>query len=278
MIRRFFGSRSWVIARTDLAQLRQSRDFWLPMLILAALFFVVIPGLLLLMLTNISTIDTAQQLGQVVDTIGGEVKASAQAASPDPEVQAAYALAVYLIAPLALVIPLTVSSAVGSNTIIGERERGTGEFLAHSPATEREIYFGKLIASLLPGYITAFIGFAVYAIVVNSIVGPKVGRVFFPTTAWWVFFFCVLPPFIAFGMAIILNISARVSSAAAAQQASSLVTLPLILLAYGITGGGLSSSPWVSVLLGAFGWVVAIFALRRGVSAVRRERLLGLGS
>lgn len=271
-------SRAWVIARTDLSQLRQSRDFWLPMLILAALFFVVIPGLLLLMLTSLANLETAEQLGQVVDTIGGEVSKSAEEASTEPGVQAAYVLAVYLVAPLAIIIPLTVSTAVGSNTIIGERERGTGEFLAHSPASEREIFFGKLIASLLPGYATAVVGFALYSLVVNLIVGPKVGGWFFPTPTWWVFFICVLPPFIALGLAIILNISARVSSAAAAQQASSLVTLPLILLAYSITGSALSTTAWTSVVLGVVGWGIAIFALRRGVSAVRRERLLGLGS
>lgn len=271
-------SRAWVIARADLEQLRKSRDFWMPMLILAALFFVVIPGLLLLLLTSLSNLETAEQLGQVVDTIGGEVSKSAEAASPEPGVQAAYALAVYLVAPFAIIIPLTVSTAIGSNTIIGERERGTGEFLAHSPASEREIFFGKLIASLLPGYLTAVIGFALYSLVVNIIVGSKIGGWFFPTPTWWVFFVCVLPPFIALGLAIILNISARVSSAAAAQQASSLVTLPLILIAYSITGGALSTTAWASVILGALGWAVAIFALRRGVSAVRRERLLGLGS
>ena len=45
-----------------------------------------------------------------------------ETAGRDANVQAAYALAVYLFAPLAIIVPLTVSSAVGSQTIIGERE------------------------------------------------------------------------------------------------------------------------------------------------------------
>ena len=87
----------------------------------------------------------------------------------------------YLFAPLAIIVPLTVSSAVGAHTIVGERERGSGEFLAHSPATERQIYLGKLMASLIPGYFTAAMGFLLYSLVVNLIVGPKVGGWFFPT-------------------------------------------------------------------------------------------------
>ena len=94
--------------------------------------------------------------------------------------QASYALAVYLFAPLAIIVPLTVSSAVGAHTIIGERERGSGEFLAHSPATERQIYFGKLMASLIPGYFTAALGFAAYSLVVNLIVGPAARRLVLP--------------------------------------------------------------------------------------------------
>ena len=44
-----------------------------------------------------------------------------------------YALAVYLFAPLAVIVPMTISTAVGANTLVGEKEKGTGEFLAHSP-------------------------------------------------------------------------------------------------------------------------------------------------
>ncbi len=60
-----------------------------------------------------------------------------------PSARSAYALAVYLFAPIAVVVPLTISTAVGAATIVGERERGTGEFLAHSPASTREIYVGQ---------------------------------------------------------------------------------------------------------------------------------------
>ena len=32
-------ARAWTIARTDLRQLRQARDFWMPLMIIASLFF-----------------------------------------------------------------------------------------------------------------------------------------------------------------------------------------------------------------------------------------------
>ena len=191
---------------------------------------------------------------------------------------ASYALAVYLFAPLAIIVPLTVSSAVGAHTIVGERERGSGEFLAHSPATERQIYLGKLMASLIPGYFTAAMGFLLYSLVVNLIVGPKLGGWFFPTTNWWILMLWVLPPFIALALAVILAISARVSSAAAAQQASALATLPLIVIAYGVSSGTLFRGAGAAFVIGGLAWCGAIFALWRASKAVSRERLLGMGA
>ena len=268
-------SRAWTIARTDLRQLRQARDFWLPLAIIAGLFFVVIPAMLLGIITHVSDVKLVKQLSDVIGTLPKELKANVKG-EPAP-VQASYALAVYLFAPLAIIVPLTVSSAVGANTIIGERERGSGEFLAHSPASEREIYVGKLIASLLPGYFAAAVGFACYSLIVNLLVGPKLGGWFFPTTNWWILVLWVLPPFIALALALILAISARVSSAAAAQQASALVTLPLIVIAYSVASGTLFRAEAFALVIGALAWLGAGFALWRGSGAVRRERLLGMG-
>jgi ABC-2 type transport system permease protein len=268
-------SQAWVIARTDLQQFVQARDFWMPLAIVALLFFVIIPTFLLLIISTISDVKLINQLSGVVGSLPEELRHSVN--GQKGPVQASYALAVYLFAPLAIIVPLTVSSAVGAHTIIGERERGSGEFLAHSPATERQIYFGKLIASLIPGYVTAAVGFAAYSLVVNLIVGPQLGGWFFPTGNWWILMLWVLPPFIAIALAVILAISARVSSAAAAQQSSALATLPLIVIAYGVSSDTIFKGHLLAIIIGGIAWIVAFLALRRASRAVSRERLLGMG-
>ena len=268
-------SRAWVIARTDLHQFVQARDFWLPLSIVALLFFVIIPTFLLLIISTIKDVKLVNQLSDVVGSLPADLKHSVK--GQKGPVQASYALAVYLFAPLAIIVPLTVSSSVGAHTIIGERERGSGEFLAHSPATERQIYLGKLMASLIPGYFTAAVGFGMYSLVVNLIVGPQVGGWFFPTGNWWILVLWVLPPFIAIALAVILAISARVSSAAAAQQSSALATLPLIVIAYGVSSNTIFKGQVLAFAIGALAWGVALFALWRASSAVSRERLLGMG-
>ncbi|MBV9665297.1 MAG: ABC transporter permease subunit, partial [Actinobacteria bacterium] len=187
-----------------------------------------------------------------------------------------YALAVYLFAPLAVIVPMTISTAIGANILVGEREKGTGEFLAHSPASEREIYLGKLIASLLPGYVTTLIGFSIYSLAVNLIVGPRVGGWFFPTADWWVLMLWVVPPFLALTLSVVLRLSARVKSAAAAQQASALVTLPLIILSYAQSSGALFGAGTSGLVLGAIAWALAAYGLTTGSKAVTRARLLGV--
>ncbi|MFI5047514.1 MAG: ABC transporter permease subunit [Acidimicrobiia bacterium] len=268
-------SQTWVIARTDLRQFVQARDFWLPLSIVALLFFVVIPTVLLLVVSTIKDVKLINHLSDVVGSLPKGLQANVK--GQRGPAQASYALAVYLFAPLAIIVPLTVSSAVGAHTIVGERERGSGEFLAHSPATERQIYLGKLLASLIPGYFTALVGFGAYSLVVNLIVGPQVGGWFFPTTNWWILMLWVLPPFIALALAAILAISARVSSAAAAQQASALATLPLIVIAYGVSSNTLFKGYGLALAIGALAWLGAFLALWRASRAVSRERLLGLG-
>ncbi len=267
-------SHVWTVARTDLKQLAQARDYWIPMLILGGIFFVFVPTVLLLTITKIGTVDAVSQLSQALEVLPERAQSAIKGDS-EPA-RAGYALAVYLFAPVAVVVPITISTAVGAATIVGERERGTGEFLAHSPAGIREIFLGKLAASLLPGYATTIVGFGIYSLIVNTIVGPEVGGWFFPTSQWWVLMLWVVPPFLALTLSLVLRLSAKVKSTAAAQQASALVSLPLIMVAYSQATGSLYGGNSLAWYIGAIAWVLAVIALWRGIRVVTRGRLLGV--
>jgi ABC-type transport system involved in multi-copper enzyme maturation permease subunit len=272
------GSRTWIVARTDLRQLYQSPDFWVPMVILAGFFFVLAPAFLLFGITHVQGNDLVQKMGATLTVLPGSARTAINHRAPHATdaIKASYALAVYLFAPLAVIVPMMISTAVGANCLVGEREKGTGEWLSHSPATERELYTGKLIASLVPGYLTTLVGFALYSLVVNLIVGPHVGGWFFPTGSWWVLMFWVVPPFLAITLSVVLRLSARVKSAAAAQQASGLVTLPAIMLSYAQSSGAIFGHGIGALWIGLGAWALAVVGLRRGARAVTRARLLGV--
>lgn len=261
------------IAGNELRQVVRSRDYLVPLGVLGLLFFFFIPVFLLGAVSNATGNETAEAVGLVINTLPDTAQDNIQGETAPA--RASYAVAVYLLAPIAIVVPLTISTAVGSTAVVGEREKGTGEFLAHTPATEREIYVGKLIASLLPGYAATLIGFTLYSLVVNVIVGPGVGGWFFPTRDWYLLILWVVPPFIAVALSIIVAMSARVKSAAAAQQASQLVTLPVILSAYGVATGLLFNASLAALFIGGVAWVVAIIGLTRGARSIKRENLVG---
>ncbi len=272
--RRLHWGHVLTVARTDLKQLAQARDYWVPMLILGGIFFVFVPTVLLLTITQVGNVGAAEQLSQALEILPQAAQDEIKGESDTG--RSAYALAVYLFAPVAVVVPITISTAVGAATIVGERERGTGEFLAHSPAGIREIFYGKLLASLIPGYLTTVVGFGVYALIVNTIVGPEVGGWFFPTRQWWILMAWVVPPFLALTLALVLRLSAKVRSTAAAQQASALVSLPLIMVAYSQATGSLYGGDGLAWTVGAVAWLLAAAALWRGVKAITRARLLGV--
>ena len=264
------------IAGADLRRLFRSKDYWIPLLMLATLFFVFMPLLALGVIGALADTSIAQQLAGMVDSIPADISRTRPA--NDPAAQAAYLIAVYMLAPIAIIVPLTISVAVASNAIVGERERGTGEFLAHSPLTMKEIYYGKLLASLVPGYLITIVGFSLYSVVVNVMVGPKVGGWFFPTGGWVLLIITVIPPVIAIAIALVLRMSARVRSGAAAQQASSLVSLPIIIVSYALTVRVISAPGLSAFLFGAIAWAIALFLAERGAGKMKRERLLGVAS
>jgi ABC-type Na+ efflux pump permease subunit len=263
-----------IVARSDMRQLIEDKGFWMPMVFLGAIFFLIIPTVLLLTITKIGNVEVVSQMSKTLEVL--PQAAQQQIEGQSPEGKTAYALAVFLLAPIAIVVPLTISTAIGASTIVGERERGTGEFLAHSPAHEKEIYLGKLIASLVPGYATTLAGFGVYSLIVNLLVGPEVGGWFFPTASWWTLMLWVVPPFLALTLSIVLRLSARVKSTAAAQQAAGLVTLPMIAIAYSQSTGALFGASSSGLIIGVVAWVLAIIGLSRGMRAVSRSRLLGV--
>ena len=264
------------IASVDLRRLFKSKDYWIPLVLLGSLFFVVIPFVALSVVTAVGDTPLADQITGIVGNLPDSIGDSAPVDSP--AARAAYVIAVYMLAPIAIIVPLTISVAVASNAIVGERERGTGEFLANSPVTTREIYYGKLVASLVPGFLATVVGFALYALVVNLTVGPDMGGWFFPTSGWFMLILWIIPPFIGVAISIVLRMSARMRSAAAAQQSSSLVTLPIIILSYAVSARVISTPNSSALLIGAIAWTVAILLSIRGAGKLKRERLLGVAS
>ena len=75
-------SRVWTVTRHDLRQLLRSRDFLVPMSILGALFFIILPGALLLTIEAIGALGPIQQVSDALDVLPEQAQAQIQGDTP----------------------------------------------------------------------------------------------------------------------------------------------------------------------------------------------------
>src|SRR5262245_18517370 len=92
---RFTWWRTWAVARTDLRQLLESKDFWVPMALLGSFFFVMVPAFLLILINGIGNVGAVQQVSQALQLLPQQAQAAVPAGA-DPSAKVQYVLAVYL--------------------------------------------------------------------------------------------------------------------------------------------------------------------------------------
>ena len=65
-----------IVVRTELKQLAQAKDFWFPMVILGSLFFVVIPTVLFLTITQIGDVQVVEKVSRAIDVLPPSTQAA----------------------------------------------------------------------------------------------------------------------------------------------------------------------------------------------------------
>ncbi|MGN6693634.1 MAG: hypothetical protein ACTHN0_05605, partial [Aquihabitans sp.] len=79
-----------IVARSDMRQLLEDKGFWMPMVFLGAIFFLIIPTVLLLTITKIGNVEVVSQMSKTLEVLPAE--AQAQISGQSPEGKTAYAL------------------------------------------------------------------------------------------------------------------------------------------------------------------------------------------
>jgi ABC-2 type transport system permease protein len=179
----------------------------------------------------------------------------------------------YLLAPLFLIVPLMVASVLAADAFAGEKERKTLETLLHLPIPERDLFYAKVLGAFLPAVLVSWIGFVLFAIVVNTTAWPVMHRVFIPTRLWLVMIVWVAPAVAALGLGVMVRVSARAKSTQEANQLGGAVILPLIFLAVGQSTGLLLVTLPLAVGAGAIVWAVAVVLATGGARRFTRDRM-----
>jgi ABC-2 type transport system permease protein len=264
----------WNIAVKDWKEVRRNRLVWLPALILPLIFVVFVP-LLVTLLPRFVDMSSPKMTADLQPLLAMMPPAlSAEVADMNPSQITIVAVLGFLLAPMFLILPLMVSSILGADSIVGEKERKTLEALLYTPATDRELYLAKLLSAVAPAVALAWVSFAVYIVVVNVAGMPIMGRVWFPLPHWWPLILWVSPAVATLGISVIVLVSSRVSTFMEAQQTSGLLVLPVVLLVIGQVAGVIYLSVALVIALGVVLWVIDAVLIWVGVRQFSRSALM----
>ena len=257
------------VINKDLTAVRRSKAIMLPMLIVPTLLLVLLP-------LGIGLAARAQSGGDAQPFLDALPQRLANTIAALPEHERLIVLINgYLLAPLFLIVPLMVSAVLAADAFAGEKERRTLEGLLHLPISDRDTYIAKLLGAFLPAIAVSWIGFAMFAVTANAVAWPVMHRVFVPTRLWLGMIFFIAPGVAAFGLGVMVRVSARARTTQEANQLGGAVILPLIFAAVGQSTGILLFDVTVLLAIAAVLWVIAIVLNVRGASRYTRDRLAG---
>jgi len=266
-----------IIARKDWMEVRQNKYAWVPMLIVPAIFVVVLPLIFTLLIPALSVSpqdvlnsDTdiqfflermPPQLSQYIDL-------------QNPMQSMLVIMLGIMFAPMFLILPLMYATTFASESFAGERERKTMEALLYTPASDAELFLGKVAAAAIPSIGVTWLGFALYTLILNLAPYPYIQRIWFPLPTWWPLIFWITPALVVLGISLTVIISARVQNFLGAYQTSAAVVLLVVLLFAGQMSGVLYLSVGVEMLIGLFFWAAAAGLTALAVGGFNREALL----
>lgn len=246
------------IAKKDLTEAFQNQSVWLPMLIVPLIFIIIMPLSMILIptLANISPeqmlndIDLPKMLVHMPPSMAGKF-----AGLNETQGMILFLLG-YMFAPMFLIFPLMFSTTIAAESFAGERERKTLEALLYTPATDAELFLGKVLAAGVPAVLITWSSFLVYTIVVNAAGWQLFGRLWFPLPTWWPLILWVCPAVSLFGIALTVLISTKNQTFMGAYQTSASTVVLVLGLVVGQASGVLYLTVGVGIAVGLFIWLV----------------------
>ncbi len=261
------------IAKKDLLEVRQNRAAWLPMVIVPLVFIFILPLALILLPNAVGTSLSSDPDMQsfFANMPGGLV----QTLSGLNDVQSMLVLMLgYFFAPMFLIFPLMFSTVIAAESFAGERERKTMEALLYTPASDTELFLGKVVAGVTPSLLITWVSFILYILVLNVAAWPYFGYIWFPLPSWYPLIFWISPALALIGVSFTVLISARTQTFMGAYQTSASLVILVLALVMGQASGVLYLGVVTSLVIGFFLWIAAVFLTMLAVKGFNRSRLL----
>ncbi len=266
----------FTIAKKDLKEASQNKAVWLPVLIVPAIFVVIMPlGMILAFSSTSAAAQSPINDPDFALFIERMPAFLTELVSGLDAIQTGIVLVLgYLFAPFFLILPLMFSTVIASESFAGERERKTIEALLYTPATDAELFTGKVLAGFLPAVLITLVSFIGYTIVLNAAAYPVMGRLWFPLPSWYPLVLWVSPAISLLGIAVTVLISAKAQTFMGAYQTSGSLVLVVLALLAGQATGVIYLSVLVGLLIGAVILAVDAVLMIYAVRTFNREKLL----
>jgi ABC-2 type transport system permease protein len=266
----------WTIMKKDWKEVRQNTGAWAPAVVVPIIFLVIYPAMMILIPTQVQSvkdwINSPAGYLKIIEYVGPFMGGRLDGFSP---VRGFVVLLTgYMFAPFLLIMPLMLSTIIGAESFVGERERKTLEALIYTPAKDSELFLGKVLASVVPAVLLSWLSFLVYAVVVNAASWPAMRWVWFPPVIWWPLMLWLAPAIATLGMAASVLISIRAKTFMEAYQLTGSLVVVVLLLVVGQVSGVLFLSVGVILLVGLGVWVVDMILIWIGIRTFSRPKLL----
>jgi ABC-2 type transport system permease protein len=172
------------------------------------------------------------------------------------------------------VIPLVVPITIASYSIVGEKQLRTLEPLLATPIKTWELLAAKGLSAAIPGILSTWWGFAVFALVGRFVTSDEIYTKLIMSQTWILAIVLLTPIFTLLAVGLGVLISSRVKDPNSAQQLGSLVILPVIGMLIAQVSGAVQVG--VGVVMGiAIGvGVIDVLLLVVSVRLFRREEIL----
>ena len=266
----------FTIARKDIKEASQNKAVWLPIVIVPAIFVLIMPAALILGFSTAATAienpmsdpDFAMFLDRMPAFMTELIRGL------DERQSAIMLLLGYLFAPFFLIMPLMFSTVIAAESFAGERERKTIEALLYTPATDAELFTGKVLAGFIPAVLITLVSFAAYTIVLNAMAYPRMGRLWFPLPSWYPLVLWISPAISLLGIAFTVLISVKTQTFMGAYQTSGSLVLVVLALLAGQATGVIYLSVLVGLLIGMVLLVIDAVLMYFAVRIFNRDKLL----
>jgi len=262
------------IIRKDLKVVIQSKPVVLPLIVVPALLFIVIPVLVVLIpsLSNLPGGGNMSQLEQLLKAAPPALQAALSGYN-DRQMFAVWML-VYLMAPMFLILPVMVASVIAADSFAGEKERKTLEALLYTPTSDVDLFVAKTLSAWVPAWVVTALGFVVYSLVADITSWNIIGKLLLPNLTWTVMVIWVAPAAAGLGLGSMVLVSSRVKTFQEAYQLGGLVVLPVVLLVLGQATGVMYFDVGLVALVGLVLWAIDGALLWLGIRLFRRDELI----